>query len=155
MLAMPKTKDEKLSASLEDYLESIYHITKGQDVARGKDIADAMGVSRASVTGALRILSDKGLVHYKPYGYTTLTEKGDDIAGRIVRRHEVLTRFFNMILGARTETAEAAACRAEHSLGPEITARLTAFIEFVSQRQGSGEAIQQQFQQYWQTYNDD
>ena len=154
MLNMPKYIDEKLSASLEDYLESIYHLTKGQDVARSKDIADAMRVSRASVTGALRILSDKGLVHYKPYGYTTLTEKGDDVASRIVRRHEVLTRFFDTILGARTETAEAAACRAEHTLGPEITARLTAFIEFVSQ-QGSGEAIQTQFQQYWQTYTND
>jgi DtxR family Mn-dependent transcriptional regulator len=152
---MPIKTDEKLSASLEDYLESIYHLTVDRDVARSKDIADSMGVSRASVTGALRALSEKGLIHYKPYGYTTLTQKGRDVAGRIARRHDVLARFFNMVLGVHTDTAEAAACRAEHTLGPEITARLTAFIEFVSQRQGSGEAIQQQFQQYWRTIHDD
>ena len=51
--------DEKLSASLEDYLEAIYHLTARQDVARSKDIADSMGVTRASVTGALRALSEK------------------------------------------------------------------------------------------------
>ncbi|MHC5000371.1 MAG: metal-dependent transcriptional regulator, partial [Planctomycetota bacterium] len=40
---------KNLSASLEDYLEAIYHLTEGQDVARSKDIAEAMKVSRASV----------------------------------------------------------------------------------------------------------
>ena len=139
----------KLSASLEDYLEAICNLTAGQEVARSKDIAEAMGVSRASVTGALKTLSEKGMVHYKPYGYATLTEKGQQIARRVVRRHEVLTRFFEGFLGAEPATAQAAACRAEHTLGPEITARLMAFIEFVSKTQDDGQDITKQFQQYW------
>ena len=141
---------EKLSASLEDYLEAIYHLAAGQEVARSKDIAEAMKVSRASVTGALKTLSEKKLVHYKPYGYATLTEKGQQIARRVVRRHEVLTRFFEGLLGAEPATAQAAACRTEHTLGPEITARLMAFIEFVSQIQDDGQDIVKQFQQYWE-----
>ena len=92
-------KDEKLSDSLEDYLESIYHLVGKQDVARSKDIAEAMKVSRASVTGALKILSEKQLVYYKPYGYTTLTEKGREVAVKIARRHEVLAQFFDNVLG--------------------------------------------------------
>ncbi len=139
----------KLSASLEDYLEAIYHLAAGQDVARSKDIAERMEVSRASVTGALKTLAEKKLVHYKPYGYVTLTEKGQQIAHRVVRRHEVLTRFFEDILGAEPATAQAAACRAEHTLGPEITARLMAFIEFVSESRDDGQDIVKQFQQYW------
>lgn len=145
--------DEKLSASLEDYLEAIYNLTNVANVARSKDIAGALGVSRASVTAALKALTEKKLVHYKPYGYTTLTEKGRDVAGRIVRRHEMLAEFFETILGAPALTAQAAACRAEHTLGPEITDRLTAFIEFVSQGRDTGEDIQQQFQNYWRTLN--
>ena len=140
----------KLSASLEDYLEAIYHLTAGQGVARSKDIAEAMGVSRASVTGALKALSEKEMVHYQPYGYATLTEKGQQIARRVVRRHEVLTRFFEGLLGAEPLTAQAAACRAEHTLGPEITARLMAFIEFVSKTQEEGQDITQQFRHYWE-----
>ena len=139
----------KLSASLEDYLEAIYHLTAGQEVARSKDIAERMKVSRASVTGALKTLSEKKLVHYKPYGCATLTEKGWQTARRVAGRHEILTRFFEDILGAEASTAQAAACRAEHSLGPEITARLMAFVEFVSKRQDDGQDITKQFQQCW------
>lgn len=145
---------EKLSASLEDYLEAIYHLTAGQEVARSKDIAEAMKVSRASVTGALKTLSEKGLVHYKPYGYATLTQEGQQIARRVVRRHEVLTRFFEGLLGAEPSTAQAAACRAEHTLGSEITARLMAFIEFVSKAQDEGQDIAQQFKHYWLIVNE-
>ena len=54
---------EKLSASLEDYLEVIYNLSKQSRVARSKDIAEALGVSRASVTGALRTLTEKNLVN--------------------------------------------------------------------------------------------
>ena len=146
--------NEKLSASLEDYLEAIYHLTAERDVARSKDIAESMGVSRASVTGALRALSEKGLVHYKPYGYTTLTEEGRDTARRVARRHEILGLFFENVLGVNAATAQSAACRTEHTLGPEITARLMAFIEFLSQTQDDGRDITQQFQAYWQTLNE-
>lgn len=151
---MPNFIDEKLSASLEDYLEAIYHLTAKNNVARSKDIADTLNVSRASVTGALRALSDKDLVHYKPYAYTTLTEKGRGMAARIVRRHEILARFFEKVLGSEKETAETAACKAEHTLGPEITARLMAFIEFVSQNQGDGDNISQQFLNHWKKLNE-
>jgi len=146
--------DGKLSASLEDYLEAIYHLIAGQDVARSKDIADSMGVSRASVTGALRALSEKGFVHYKPYGYTTLTEKGRQAADRVARRHEVLGLFFEDVLGVDAATAQSAACRTEHTLGPEIAARLMAFVEFLSHTQDDGRDIAQQFQAYWETLNE-
>jgi DtxR family Mn-dependent transcriptional regulator len=146
--------DEKLSASLEDYLEAIYYLSEGQNVARSKDIADSMGVSRASVTGALKALSEKGLVHYKPYGYTTLTQNGREAASRVARRHEVLGLFFEHVLGVDAATAQSAACRTEHTLGPEITARLMAFVEFLSQTQDDGRDITQQFQAYWETLNE-
>lgn len=145
---------EKLSASLEDYLEAIYHLTAERDVARSKDIAESMGVSRASVTGALRALSEKGLVHYKPYGYTTLTEEGRDTARRVARRHEILGLFFENVLGVDAATAQSAACRTEHTLGPEIAARLMAFVEFLSQTQDDGRDLTQQFQAYWQILNE-
>jgi len=45
-----------LSASLEDYLEVIFHLEKENRVARAKDIAEQMNVQRASVTGALKAL---------------------------------------------------------------------------------------------------
>ena len=48
------TVSPQLSASLEDYIEAIYHIVAEKQVARGKDIAARLNVSGASVTEALR-----------------------------------------------------------------------------------------------------
>jgi DtxR family Mn-dependent transcriptional regulator len=52
---MPKVK--MLSASMEDYLEAIFHIAADKQAARAKDIAKRLKVNNSSVTGALRILS--------------------------------------------------------------------------------------------------
>ena len=70
---MIDTAPEGLSASLEDYVEVIYHLERSNRVARAKDIADQMNVQRASVTGALKALAGRGLINYSPYSYITLT----------------------------------------------------------------------------------
>ncbi len=57
---------QQLSASLEDYIETIYHIITEKQVARGKDISARLSVSGASVTEALRALSRRGLINYAP-----------------------------------------------------------------------------------------
>ena len=145
----------QLSASLEDYLEAIYHLSDAETVARSKDIAERLGVSRASVTSALRVLSEKSLVNYKPYGYITLTEKGRKLAGRVAGRHEILRRFFAEVLGVNDQTAHEAACRAEHTMGPDITSRLVSFVDFVTCRQDDADTVVGQFQDYWQSVHKD
>ena len=55
---------ESLSASLEDYLEAIFHIVSEKRVARAKDISKRMHVNRSSVTGAMHSLAKKKLVNY-------------------------------------------------------------------------------------------
>ena len=145
----------KLSASLEDYLEAIYNLSAEQSVARSKDIARVLDVSCASVTSALRTLSEKKLVNYKPYGYITLTEKGRKVAGRVVHRHDILKQFFADVLGVDPVMAHEAACRAEHMMEPEIVSRLTTFIDFLTQSQGGHGNLVQQFQRYWKTVNED
>jgi len=128
---MALQKQEKLSSSLEDYLEAIFNLSSENKVARSKDIAEVLGVSRASVTGALRTLALRGLVNYKPYDFVTLTEAGAEAAARIVNRHNVIKSFFVDVLGVDDAVAQEAACRAEHALGPVIINRLLRFIDFV------------------------
>jgi DtxR family Mn-dependent transcriptional regulator len=143
---MEMQKTENLSASLEDYLEAIYNLLKGKGIARSKDIADRLGVTRASVTSALRNLAQKGLIHYKPYGFITLTEKGIRSAARIARRHRVLHSFFTDILGLEEDMSQKAACRAEHTLGSEIINRLTVFIDFINRQDTQGKALAAEFE---------
>lgn len=124
--------NEALSASLEDYLEVIFHLEQSNRVARAKDIADQMSVQRASVTGALKALATRGLINYSPYSYITLTSVGRDIARDVIRRHDTLKEFFVTALRLSAEDAEANACRIEHAIAPMAVDRLVRFLEFIN-----------------------
>jgi DtxR family Mn-dependent transcriptional regulator len=129
MSRMPPKKS--ITASQEDYLETIYHIIAEKQAARAKDIAMAMKVKASSVTGALRVLAEKGLINYAPYDVITLTAEGVKAAEEVVRRHEVLNDFFSRILGVESGTAENAACEMEHALPQSVLDRLIQFVQFL------------------------
>ena len=120
-----------LSASLEDYLEAIFHIVRKKKAARAKDISDRLGVSRSSVTGALHSLSQKDLINYAPYDIITLTASGEKAAIDVIRRHTVLRDFFINALKINPDTAEENACRMEHTVSRIVLGRLARFIEFI------------------------
>ncbi len=141
-------KKEKLSASLEDYLEAIYNLAGDNNITRSRDIAEQLGVSRASVTGALRALKEKSLVNYQPYNYISLTKSGRQTAAEIANKHEILKSFFINILNVERKTAQQAACKAEHALGPDIIARLLSFIEFVGHSSQNGHDLIVEFKKF-------
>lgn len=121
-----------LSASMEDYLETIFELEQSNRVARARDIADRMNVQRASVTGALRVLAERGLINYTPYSFITLTGAGRSTAKEIIHRRKVLKDFFTGILHLGAEDAEEIAHRMEHSIESAAIDKLVCFLEFVS-----------------------
>lgn len=123
-------KKKELTASHEDYLETIYHIIEEKQAARVKEIAKRLEVNNSSVTGALKNLSKKGLLNYAPYDVITLTQRGEEVALDVIRRHRILKRFITDILCLEQETAEDAACKMEHSVTPEVLERIVRFVEF-------------------------
>jgi len=125
------TTQEHLSASLEDYLEAIYNLIQKNRVARSRDIAQKLDVSGASVTGALRALSERNLVNYAPYELVTLTNRGRKLAERVVQRHKALKTFFVTVLGLGEKEAGENACRIEHAVSEQLMERLTRFAEFI------------------------
>lgn len=120
-----------LSASLEDYLEAIFHVIREKGEVRPGDIAERLGVSGASVTGALRSLAGRNLITYTPYGEIGLTSAGRSAAGDVVRRHEVLRDFFVKVLAVEQSHADQAACRMEHSISRDILEKFVRFVEFI------------------------
>jgi len=120
---------DTLSESLGDYLETIYHLVRRNKVARVKEIAKEMGVHMSSVTGALRALSERNLVNHQPYSLVTLTPGGEAAARDLVRRHRVLSEFFQRVLRLDRETAERNACHIEHAIEPKALERLVGFLE--------------------------
>jgi DtxR family Mn-dependent transcriptional regulator len=97
-------------------------------VARTKDIAERLGVGTSSVSGAMQMLRERGLVNHEPYGYVTLTPNGRVIAERVVRRHNAWKQFLTEVLGIGHSEAEDTACRLEHGVSTHVTDRLIAFV---------------------------
>jgi DtxR family Mn-dependent transcriptional regulator len=137
-----------LSASLEDYIEAIYHIIEEKLVARSKEIAARLSVSRASVTEALRALSKKGLINYAPYEAITLTDPGKIVAEDVIFRHETLKKFFVEVLAIEDSIAEQGACKIEHAAPPEIIDRMIKFIEFMQICPRGGDDMLKGFSDY-------
>jgi len=120
----------QLSASLEDYLEAIFHIERDKHAARAKDIVERLGVHNSSVTQALRSLSDKGLVNYAPYDLITLTDEGRVAAADVVDRHQSLRTFLIEVLGLGAQQAEKDACKLEHAISHEVLDRLRLLMDY-------------------------
>ena len=121
----------KLSSQMEDYLETIYQLCREEGVARVKAIAERLEVTNPSVVGAIKNLKQRKLVWQERYGYIRLTEEGQEIAGAVTHRHEVLSSFFEKFLGLDPETASGDACRIEHAVSAETVQRLRSVAEFV------------------------
>lgn len=140
---MQSNPESSVSASAQDYLEAIFRITSRRRVARSKEIAEALGVTKSSVTTALKQLSASGLVNYDPYSYVTLTEAGEDIGRSVEERHQFLATFLETVLGVDPERADQNACRIEHVLDEEVYSRLTAFARYLADKGITSESWQE------------
>ncbi len=134
-----------LSASLEDYLEAIFHLISQNGVARVRDIAKRLNVKKASVTGALRLLSEKNFVSYTPYELVTITGTGKRKAKDIIKRHEVFSSFLKKILLVDSDTAEKDACKIEHVVSPIVVNRLVEFMNFIETPKKTGQKCIEEF----------
>jgi len=144
-----------LSENMENYLETILDLEKTNKVARAKDIAERLELQKGSVSGALKVLKEKGLINYKPYSFITLTPKGKKIAESVFRRHRVLQDFLQNVLQIDHQKAEDAACRMEHAIDEETLERLVAFIDYINTCPRAGEDWLASFVNYYKTHRHD
>ena len=112
-----------LGKSSEDYLEAMLMLKEERGYVRSVDIAEQLGVSKPSVSIAVKKLKENGYLEMDHSGFITLTESGREIAERIYTRHKTLTSFFEM-LGVDTEIAQEDACLVEHDLSEETFSAL-------------------------------
>jgi len=114
--------------SAENYLETILTLKNSLGMVRSIDIVNDMGVSKPSVSIAMKKLREGGYIEMDPDGYITLLPSGLAIAQRIYERHRLLTRLFVM-LGVSEETAAADACKVEHYLSEETYQKIREYAE--------------------------
>lgn len=116
-----------IKESAENYLESILVIKNKKGFVRSIDIANDLGVSKPSVSVAMKNFREEGYITVDNDGNIDLSEKGLEIARRVYERHEIISEAL-MRLGVSRETALDDSCKIEHVISEESFARIKEFL---------------------------
>ena len=123
--------------SYQRYLDEIYSITykkkKGGWVSN-KEIAEALSVKPASVSGMLEKLKARGLIQWEQRKSIRLTKQGKEIAEHLTNVHSSLNDFFEKVLKLEDkELVNTLSCQIEHHITEEVKDSLDKFLkEFLS-----------------------
>ena len=112
--------------AIEDYLKTIYDLTISQERASTNQIADALDIRPASVTGMVKKLSmsEPPLVDYQKHRGVALTQAGEKVALETIRHHRLLETFLHETLGYDWDTVHNEADRLEHVISEEFEERI-------------------------------
>jgi DtxR family transcriptional regulator, Mn-dependent transcriptional regulator len=118
-----KTEDI-LSATVEEYLETIYNMSMEGETVIGARLADRFQVSAPTVTEMLKRLVRDGYVEMDNKRHVTLTEEGNQAAEAVLRRHRLTERFLVDMLGMQWHQVHEEACRLEHFISGAVESRV-------------------------------
>lgn len=108
----------KIHESAENYLETIYILSKRKPEVRSIDIVNELHFSKPSISVAMKNLRENGYINMDRDGFITLTDAGKAIALTIYERHVLLSEWLTQ-LGVDEKTALEDACRIEHVISAE------------------------------------
>ena len=117
-----------LTAPTEDYLKVIFELEAAGGVAGTNEIAAALDIAPASVSGMIRRLAEHGLIAHERYRGARLTKSGRRAALRTIRRHRVIEAYLTSALGYTWDRVHDEAERLEHAASDELIDRMAAAI---------------------------
>lgn len=120
-----------ISKALEEYLKTMYVLKKQNGNIRVTDIANKMQCTKPSVNKALNNLKEKKLINYETYGTIELTEKGEDLAKKILEAYDIIYVFFKDVLNLEDDTAKKEAEKVKSSIDDETINKLAKYVHKV------------------------
>ncbi|SHH31654.1 metal-dependent transcriptional regulator [Thermosipho atlanticus] len=118
---------KKLTPTLENYLVTIYKLSKKDGITRVSDVAKSKDVSYPSVTTAVKKLVDLGYIEHERYGFIKLTRKGRRLAITIHNGEMRVKYFFMYVIGFPENRAQQIAEMMIYGLDHETRKQLRRF----------------------------
>lgn len=118
----------RIKESAENYLETILMLKKEKGYVRSIDIANELGVTKPSVSVAMKAFREEGYITVDETGGISLTEKGMEIANKVYEKHEIIAKAL-MAIGVNEKTAYEDSCKIEHDISNETFEKLKKFLE--------------------------
>jgi len=107
----------------EDYLKTIYALASRGEPVTTSGLAQELGVSSPSVSAMAKRLQTEQLLQ-RPGGGWVLTERGEQAALRVIRRHRLVETFLARTLGMGWDEVHAEAEVLEHVLSDRLEERI-------------------------------
>lgn len=123
------------TASMEDYLETIYELIQEKGVARVTDIATALDLQPSSVTRMIQRLDEQNFVIYERYRSLALTDKGEDIGRAMKRRHQILETFLRLLGVHDEEVVQRDVEGIEHHVSTRTVECIGYFVNFARENE--------------------
>ncbi len=125
-------EENQLTHSAAHYLMAINELMQDQGYARVTDIAKTLNITRGSCSISLKPLKKRGLVLEDQNKFMRLSAEGNQLVRLIEKNDKLLEALFRDVLGVGTDQAEIDACKIEHLLSIETSAKLERFISFLA-----------------------
>lgn len=127
-----KKDEDLLTASMEDYLEMIYRLSKDSGFTRINDLSAALNVQPPSATRMVQKLAEIGTLDYEKYGVIVLNKKGKNLGRSLLERHQTIEDFLKML--GITENILVETEKIEHTISTQTLKCLADFVEFFKHR---------------------
>ena len=118
----------QLSEATQEYLESIYWLYEAGIERTQANLARALQVSQPSASEMLRRMADDGLVSRDEHKLIHFTERGREVAERIVARHRTVEAYLVKVMGIPWDEVHQEAHTMEHSISPRLEAKMLEMI---------------------------
>ncbi len=89
--------DKELTASMEDYIEMIYRLSKKTGYTRIQELANNLNVQPPSATKMIQKLSELNLLKYKKYDVIVLEKDGKVLGKKLLMRHNTVEQLLRYI----------------------------------------------------------
>lgn len=122
--------EKSLTASMEDYLEMIYRLSREDGYTRIFELSNALNVQPPSTTKMVQKLAKLKLLNYERYGVITLEDKGEKLGKTLLSRHVVIETFLTM-LGASKKEIFKETERIEHTISNDTLTLISSFTKFI------------------------
>lgn len=117
-----------LTPAMEDYLKAVLVLHGQNGSVRCVEVAEYLGVTKPSVSRAVKELSKTGHIRRTAHGALSLTEQGRHLAEQLYERHCFFTARL-IKAGVDPQTAAHDACHIEHAISAEAFQKLKASLE--------------------------
>lgn len=122
-------EDNELSCSSLNYLDSIYRQSKLTGSVHSVNIANDLNVTKPSVTRAVKILIEEGLVYKNSRGEISLTDEGNAAAKSLSDKCNTLREFFNKTIGNICGIPTQEIGRFSYSMSDEVMDRIQTYLK--------------------------